>query len=134
MKIFLILIVLLNLLDAKMNFYSLNTSSEFTMELPSKTLKKIELNSRYAIGVNSDVYNFDFNGLIFKNKDIKINIANLKVYAAKSEKIYKVRIQKYLATTKVNLNNKYIGEFQWSNINELNKGLTKLTKSYNTNK
>ena len=74
MKIFLILIVLLNLLDAKMNFYSLNTSSEFTMELPSKTLKKIELNSRYAIGVNSDVYNFDFNGLIFKNKDIKINI------------------------------------------------------------
>ncbi|NQY93737.1 MAG: hypothetical protein HRT43_06185 [Campylobacteraceae bacterium] len=134
MKIFLILIVLLNLLDAKMNFYSLNTSSEFTMELPSKTLKKIELNSRYAIGVNSDVYNFDFNGLIFKNKDIKINIANLKVYAAKSEKLYKVRIQKYLATTKVNLNNKYIGEFQWSNINELNKGLTKLTKSYNTNK
>ena len=124
----------MNLLNAKMNFYSLDTSSEFTMELPSKTLKKIELNSKYAIGVNSDAYNFNFNGLIFKNKDIKINIANLKVYAAKSEKLYKVRIQKYLATTKVNLNNKYIGEFQWSNINELNKGLTTLTKSYNSNK
>ena len=134
MRLFLILIVFINLLDAKMNFYSLDTSSEFTMELPSKTLKKIELNSRYAIGVNSNVYNFDFSGLIFKNKDIKINIANLKVYALKSEKIYKVKIQKYLATTKVNLNNKYIGEFQWSNINELNKGLTKLTKSYNTSK
>jgi len=117
-----------------MNFYTLETSSEFLMELPSKNIKKVELNSKYGLGVNSNIYNFDFNGLIFKNKDLRINIANLKVYAAKSEKIYNIKVEKYTATTKVNLNNKFIGEFKWSNINELNKGLTNLTKNHNAKK
>ena len=134
MKIILALIMLLSFLDAKMNFYTLETTSEFSMQLPSNNIKKVELKSKYGLGVNSNVYNFDFNGLIFKNKDLRINIANLKVYAVKSEKVYKIKVQKYTARTKVNLNNKFIGEFQWSNINELNKGLTSLTKSYNSAK
>jgi len=134
MKFILALMIMLSSLGAKMNFYTLESTSEFSMQLPSKNIKKIELNSKYGLGVNSNVYNFDFNGLIFKNKDFKINIGNLKVYAVKSDKVYKVKVQKYTARTKVNLNNKFIGEFQWSNISELNKGLTNLTKNYNTAK
>ncbi len=134
MKLLLIILVFFNVLSAKMNFYTLNTTSEFVMELPSKTLRKIELSSQYGLGVNSEIYNFDFNGLIFKNNSLRINIANLKVYALKSDKLYKVKIQKYMATTKVNLNNKFIGKFQWSSIKELNKGLTQLTKNYNAKK
>jgi len=130
MKLLLIIMILITALNAKMNFYTLNTTSEFLMELPSKTIKKVELKSQYGLGVNSEVYNFDFNGLIFKNNNMRINIANLKVYALKSEKLYKVKVQKYTATTKVNLNNKFVGEFQWSSIKELNNGLIQLTKKF----
>jgi len=126
--------VLMSVLNGKMNFYTLSTTSEFLMELPSKTIKKVELKSQYGLGVNSEVYNFDFNGLIFKNNNMRINIANLKVYALKSEKLYKVKVQKYTATTKVNLNNKFVGEFQWTSIKELNSGLTQLTKKFNATK
>ena len=52
----------------------------------------------------------------------------------RNEKIYNIKVEKYTATTKVNLNNKFIGEFKWSNINELNKGLTNLTKNHNAKK
>ncbi len=124
----------MSVLNGKMNFYTLSTTSEFLMELPSKTIKKVELKSQYGLGVNSEVYNFDFNGLIFKNNNMRINIANLKVYALKSEKLYKVKVQKYTATTKVNLNNKFVGEFQWTSIKELNSGLIQLTKKFNATK
>jgi len=126
--------VFMSVVNAKMNFYTLSTTSEFLMELPSKTIKKVELKSQYGLGVNSEIYNFDFNGLIFKNNNMRINIANLKVYALKSDKLYKVKVQKYTATTKVNLNNKFVGEFQWSSIRELNSGLTQLTKKFNAKK
>ena len=134
MKLLLIIMALMSVLNGKMNFYTLSTTSEFLMELPSKTIKKVELKSQYGLGVNSEVYNFDFNGLIFKNNNMRINIANLKVYALKSEKLYKVKVQKYTATTKVNLNNKFVGEFQWTSIKELNSGLTQLTKKFNATK
>ncbi len=134
MKLLLIIMVFMSVVNAKMNFYTLSTTSEFLMELPSKTIKKVELKSQYGLGVNSEIYNFDFNGLIFKNNNMRINIANLKVYALKSDKLYKVKVQKYTATTKVNLNNKFVGEFQWSSIRELNSGLTQLTKKFNAKK
>jgi len=134
MKLLLIIMALMSVLNGKMNFYTLSTTSEFLMELPSKTIKKVELKSQYGLGVNSEVYNFDFNGLIFKNNNMRINIANLKVYALKSEKLYKVKVQKYTATTKVNLNNKFVGEFQWTSIKELNSGLIQLTKKFNATK
>jgi len=134
MKLLLIIMALMSVLNGKMNFYTLSTTSEFLMELPSKTIKKVELKSQYGLGVNSEIYNFDFNGLIFKNNNMRINIANLKVYALKSEKLYKVKVQKYTATTKVNLNNKFVGEFQWTSIKELNSGLTQLTKKFNATK
>ncbi len=134
MKLLLIIMALMSVLNGKMNFYTLSTTSEFLMELPSKTIKKVELKSQYGLGVNSEIYNFDFNGLIFKNNNMRINIANLKVYALKSDKLYKVKVQKYTATTKVNLNNKFVGEFQWSSIRELNSGLTQLTKKFNAKK
>ena len=127
MKILLFLILILNLVDAKMHVYSLKTKSEFLLEFPSKKLKKLNLYGTYGLGVNDLSHKFDFRGYIFKNRDFRINISNLKVFAAKSEKIYKIKIKKYLAVTEVNLDNKLIGKIKWTNLDELNNGLNSLS-------
>jgi len=121
-------------MDAKMHFYTLKTKSNFLLEFPTKKVKNIELSANYSLGVNNALHHFDFQGYIFKNKEIKINIANLKVYATKNDRLYNIKIKKYSAVTEVNLNNKYLGKIQWNTIAQLNKGLSKLSKlSINNN-
>jgi|GEM_PF-2694751 len=129
MKSIMILIFLFSLLDARMHIYSLETKSEFLLELANKKLKTVQLDSTYGLGTNSKELEFSFEGLFFKNKNLKINVATSRVLSSKTDKLFKVKIKKYVAVTEVKRDNVYLGTVRWSNIAELNKGLSNISKS-----
>lgn len=130
MRIFLLLFIFLNVLNAKIYIYSLKTKSTFSLELPTKVEKKIKLNASYGLGVNIAEHKFDLKGHIFKNNIIKINISNLKVYSVEKNREFNIKVKEYSAITEVNLDDKLIGKIKWSSLSELNNGLTQLSKKY----
>ena len=130
MKPILFILILVNLLNAKMYIYSFETKSLFSVELPSKVEKKLKLNARYSMGVRNAAHDFDLQGQVFKNRIVKVNMSNLKVYSVKNNKQYNIKVKSFKAITKVSLNNKYIGKVKWNSVSQLNSALTQLAKNH----